>query len=136
MPLVIKYIPIYARDVDAEVHFFMQYSNLKYGGKIQLTQNMEGVLMKLDVNRELYLLIMPADFLSINLDSKTDLKIITNTSDCLKEYLVMKQNGIEFQERPQLLSLGLGARFKIADGSQCLLLEERNYNQLFTHKER
>jgi hypothetical protein len=136
MPLVIKYIPIYAREVDTEVQFFIRYSNLRYAGKIQLTPDMEGALLKLDVNRELYLLIMPTDFLSFNLSGTPDFKIITNTSDCLKEYLVMKQNGIEFQERPQLLSLGLAARFKIADGSQCLLLEERNYNQLFTHKER
>jgi hypothetical protein len=132
MSFSIKYIPIYTNNIDTEVQFFIQYSNLSYAGKIQLTPDIEGVLLKLDVNKELYLLIIPSDFLSGDVNPAPDFKIIVNTSDCLKEYLLLKDGGIEFEERPKYLPLGLAAKFKVADGSQYMLLEERDYDQMFT----
>jgi len=131
MSLSIKYIPIYSKDVATEVQFFIQYFNLTYAGKVQLTEKAEGVLLKLDANKELYLLIMPSGFLADNLNHHDDFKIIIHTNDCLKEYLLMKDSGIEFDERPQHQPLGLTARFKLSDGSQYMLLEERNYNELY-----
>jgi hypothetical protein len=98
---------------------------------MQLTLDVEGILLKLDANKELYFLIIPSGFTADVLSHSEDFKIIIHTNDCLKEYLFMKEKGIEFDERPQHQPLGLTARFKLADGSQYMLLEERNYAELF-----
>jgi hypothetical protein len=131
MSLSIKYIPIYSKNIEAEVQFFIQYFNLTYAGKMQLTVDVEGILLKLDANKELYFLIIPSGITADDLNHSEAFKIIIHTNDCLKEYLFMKERGIEFDERPQHRSLGLAACFKLADGSQYMLLEERNYNELF-----
>lgn len=128
MSLSIKYIPVYSKNVDTEVQFFIQYFNLNYAGEMQLTDHIKGSLLKLDANKELYLLIIPSEF---EHDASTDFKFIIHTNDCLKEYLLMKENGIGFYERPQHGATGLGARFKLSAGNQYLLLEERNYHELF-----
>jgi len=132
MPLNIKYIPIYSLDVNAEVEFFIRYFDLIHAGKIRLATNLNGVLLKLDIDRELYLLIIPSEWAAGHSESAIDFKIIIHTADCLKEYLFMKEGGIEFEERPQHLPIGLAAKFKISEGNLYMLLEERNYDQLFT----
>ena len=131
MSLSIKYIPIHSKNVEAEVQFFIQYFNLTYAGEMQLTTQARGVLLKLDASKELYLLIIPSDFKADALHRPEDFKIIIHTNDCLKEYLFMKESGIEFDQRPQHLSSGLAARFTLPDGSRYMLLEERNYDEQF-----
>lgn len=126
MSLSIKYIPVYTQDIDSEVEFFIKYFNLIYSGKIHVSEDVEGVLLKLDTSIELYLLFIPTGAEGKN--AAPDYKIIMNTNNCIKEYLTMKNSGVEFDARPQHLPVGLAANFKVADGNHYLLLEERDYN--------
>lgn len=128
MSLSIKYIPLYSKNVDAEVEFFIQHFGLIHAGKILINTDIEGVLVKLDADKELYLLFIPSE----RKVDPSNFKIIINTNDCLKEYLAMKNEGVEFEERPHYLSSGLAACFKLSEGSHFLLLEERNYDEPFS----
>jgi len=131
MSLSIKYIPVFSGNIHKEVQFFMDYFNLIPAGKIKVTDDVEGILLKLDANKELYLLIMP-DFMKNDKKGAADFNIIVNTNDCLKEYLLMKDSGIEFEKKPEHTPSGLAVRFNTPGGSRYMLLEERNYNELFT----
>jgi len=133
MSLSIKYIPFHTKDIDREVHFFTKYFDLEYSGRIKFNAAVEGVLLKLYANKELYLLLIPqeAGKESVLPADDPNYRIIINTNDCLKEYIDMREGGIEFEERPKYLPSGLGACFKVGEGARYLLLEERNYDQPF-----
>ena len=53
MSLSIKYIPVYSKNIETEVQFFIHYFNLSYAGEMQLTDLIKGSLLKLDDNKEL-----------------------------------------------------------------------------------
>lgn len=127
MPLAIKYIPLYSKNIETEIAFFVRYFNLIDAGKIRLSPDVEGALLKLDVNKELYLLVLPEGFAPD--DAPPDFKVIINTDDCLKEYLWLKSNGFEFEGKPYNLPAGLAASFNVEGGARYMLLEERDYNQ-------
>ena len=120
----IKYIPIFTDDIERQVKFFTDNLGFDVCDKKNLLSSRECVIMHT---------ASPDVFMLIAKDYGYDTKkcnIVVNTDDCLMDYHYLKLAGIWFYNEPQYTSTGLRAEFADLSGNRCLLIEERNYNEL------
>ena len=119
----IKYIPIFTEDIESEVGFFTNLGFEVYDKK-DILASQECVVMQT---------ASPGIFIVIARDygyGGKKCSIIVSTDDCLNDYHNLKQAGIQFYNEPQYTPTGLKAEFADPSGNRCLLIEERNYNNL------
>ena len=120
----IKYIPIFTDDVESQVKFFIDNLGFEVCDKKNLLTSRECVIMQTT---------SPDIFMLIAKDYGYDTRrcnIVVNTDDCLNDYHHLKLAGIQFYNEPQYTPTGLRAEFADPSGNRCLLIEERNYNDL------
>ena len=118
----IKYVPLFAEDVDEQVRFFtetlgfkpVEKANLYKNGKTRLVSAPDGDVLIAISDNEAY-----EGFKSC---------IIMNTDDCIKTYHQLKTDGVSFSKEPQYMAAGLVAEFTDGYGNRFMLLEERNYD--------
>lgn len=120
----IKYIPIFTGDVESQVKFFIDNLGFEVCDKKNLLTSRECVIMQTN-SPDIFMLIAK-DF---GYDNRR-CNIVVNTDDCLNDYHHLKSAGIRFYNEPQYTSTGLRAEFADPSGNRCLLIEERNYNDL------
>ena len=120
----IKYIPIFTEDVESQVRFFTDNLGFEVYGKKNILASRECIIMQTT---------SPDIFILIAKDHGYDdrkCSIVVNTDDCLNDYHHLKLAGIQFCKDPQYTSTGLRAEFVDPSGNHCLLIEERNYDNL------
>jgi predicted enzyme related to lactoylglutathione lyase len=119
--LRIKYIPIFVNDIEQGVHFFTKKLGFEAMDKIEVDQTdyvpvqVNGLYLGVTLDKD-------------NIGFKT--RVILNTDDCLKDYYNMKTAGIDFNDQPKYLPIGLAAEFNDSYGNEYILLEERDYNEI------
>lgn len=120
----IKYIPIFTEDIESQVRFFADNLGFEVYDKKNILASQECVVMQTT---------SPDIFILIAKDrgyGNKKCSIVVNTDDCLNDYHNLKLAGIQFYNEPQYTPTGLKAEFADPSGNRCLLIEERNYNNL------
>lgn len=120
----IKYIPIFTENIESQVRFFADNFGFEVCDKKNILALQECVVMQTT---------SPDIFILITKDhgfGNKKYSIVLNTDDCLNDYHNLKLAGIQFNNEPQYTPTGLRAEFVDPSGNRCLLIEERNYNNL------
>jgi predicted enzyme related to lactoylglutathione lyase len=120
----IKYIPIFTEDVESQVRFFTDALGFQVCDKKNILASCECIIMQ-TTNPDIFILIAK----DYGRDNRR-CSIVVNTDDCLNDYHLLKLAGIQFYKEPQYTSTGLRAEFVDPSGNHCLLIEERNYDNL------
>ncbi|MDN5287843.1 MAG: hypothetical protein JWR38_4117 [Mucilaginibacter sp.] len=120
----LKYIPVFAEDVDAQIDFYTQKLGFNVISNIGFIEGEES--MVLQANNLDVAFVMAGS----NRDSVYKSCIILNTEDCLKDYHLYKTAGVFFYAAPRYLPAGLAAEFLDPGGNRLILLEERSYTEI------
>lgn len=120
-----KYFLVYVDDMDKELAFYIEKLHFKNKGVISLPDDKEGILLQPN-NGQLCLCLIEKSASGSNLPT-----VIFNTENCLKEFHYLKYRGVKAAELPRYISLGLSAGFSDGLGNQFLLLEERDYSEVY-----
>jgi len=120
----IKYVPIFTEDVESQVRFFTDNLGFEVYDKKSILTSQECIVMQ-TASPDIFILIVK-DYGYGN----PKCSIVVSTDDCLNDYYHLKLAGIHFNNEPQYTPTGLRADFTDPSGNRCLLIEERNYNNL------
>lgn len=120
----IKYIPIFTQDIESQVRFFADNLGFEVLDKKSIMASQECVVMQ-TTSPDIFILIVK-DYGYGN----KKCSMVVSSDDCLNDYHNMRMAGIQFYNEPQYTSDGLKAEFIDPSGNKCLLIEERNYNNL------
>lgn len=120
----LKYIPVFAEDIGAQMDFYTQKLGFNIISNISFIAGEKSTVLQAN-NLDVALIMTNA---SRNNDYKSC--IILNTDDCLKDYHLYKTAGVSFYEAPRYLPAGLTAEFLDPGGNRFILLEERSYTEI------
>jgi predicted enzyme related to lactoylglutathione lyase len=121
----LKYIPVFAEDVDAQISFYTQKLGFSAISNISFMEGERCTVLQSD-NLDVALVVGGSNGTNNTFKSC----IILNTEDCLKDYLSYKTSGVFFCTTPRYLPNGLAAEFLDPGGNRFILLEERNYTEI------
>jgi predicted enzyme related to lactoylglutathione lyase len=123
-----KYFLVYVDDMDKELAFYIEKLHFKNKRVISLPDDKEGILLQPNNggHGELCLCLIEKSASDSNLPT-----VILNTENCLKEFHYLKYRGVKAAQLPRYISLGLSAGFSDGLGNKFLLLEERDYSEVY-----
>jgi hypothetical protein len=119
----IKYIVFYVKDVEWEINFFTNKLNFKLVEVIDFKEDQKGTLIKSGNDNIFFCLVQETA------ENKGKNAIILTCEDCVKEYINLKNNGINSIARPENTPSGLMMDFTDNFKNQFILLEEREYGK-------
>ncbi|HEY9196453.1 MAG TPA: VOC family protein [Mucilaginibacter sp.] len=119
----LKYIPVFAENMETQINFYTQKLGFKQVGHISLVDDSPGAVIQAK-NLDVALVVTETD--------KADYKscIVLSTDDCIKDYRLYKTLGVFFCVAPRYLPTGLTAEFLDPAGNRFILFEERNYTEI------
>ena len=120
----LKYIPVFAEDIDAQIDFYTQKLGFNAIGNTCFSEGEEYTVLQAS-NLDVALVVAESNGANVFKSC-----IILNTEDCLKDYHLYKTAGVFFYAAPRYLPTGLAAEFLDPAGNRFILLEERNYTEI------
>lgn len=122
--MTVKYIAVLTNGVMEQAALFTTVLDFKLSGEIELWPGVKCELFGVP-NKELLFVVVPQQRVVVN-----NGVIVLNTENCLRSFSKLKKSGMKVISKPYYLPTGLSAVLEDRAGNQCILVEERAYEEI------